>query len=235
VWARAGSLGPTFADRLRQGDPRHFTPILPGAITAAADTYDGGELSTTPSAVRSGYPVAVPTIDADVRLRPWRASDLPLLERILGDPAMTAYLGGPESHGELRQLNAEYAAVSPAEGQVFVILADAESAGSVGFWRLDWQGATFWEIGCSVLPEYQGHGIGRRGLMLAAGLAQAAAPGREIHAFPSIDNAPSNAMCRRAGFTLAGQADYEYPAGNPMRVNDWVLPHRLSLATEDDP
>jgi RimJ/RimL family protein N-acetyltransferase len=175
--------------------------------------------------------VAVPTTDGDVRLRPWRDSDLPLLERLLGDPAMTVYLGGPEPSAELRRLNQEYATVSPAEGQVFVILADAEPAGSVGFWRLDWQGTTFWEVGCSVLLEYQGRGIGRRGLMLAAELAQASAPDREIHAYPSIDNAPSNAMCRRAGFMLAGQADYGHSAGNPMRVNDWMIPAGRAVAS----
>jgi RimJ/RimL family protein N-acetyltransferase len=171
----------------------------------------------------------------DVRLRPWEPGDLALLERLLGDPAMTVHLGGPDEPDELRRLNDEYAAVSPADGQMFVILADAEPAGSVGYWLLDWRGASVWELGCSVLPEFQGRGIGRRGLVLAAEHAQAAAPDRAIHAYPTVDNAPSNAMCRRAGFALLGQADYESPAGHLMRVNEWVLSAGQSPATEPKP
>ena len=38
---------------------------------------------------------------ADVRLDPWGEGDLPLLRRILGDPAMTEHLGGPESEERL--------------------------------------------------------------------------------------------------------------------------------------
>jgi len=32
-----------------------------------------------------------------ISLRPWAEQDLPLLERLMGDPAMTEYLGGPET------------------------------------------------------------------------------------------------------------------------------------------
>ena len=47
-----------------------------------------------------------------------------------------------------------------------------------------------------------------------------------MHAYPSVDNAPSNAICRRLGFRLAGAVDVEYPPGTTMRCNDW----RLDLA-----
>jgi RimJ/RimL family protein N-acetyltransferase len=176
--------------------------------------------------------VTVPSTDSDVALRPWATGDLPLLERLLGDPAMTVHLGGPESPAKLRRRNQSYAAVNPAEGQMFVILAGDEPAGSVGYWLLDWQGVTVWETGCSVLPEFQGRGIGRRGLELAAECARTAAPHRPIHAYPSVENAASNAMCRSAGFTLLGEADFEYPAGHPMRVNDWMLPARWTPAND---
>ena len=166
----------------------------------------------------------MPATDLDVRLRPWKPGDLTLLERLLGDPAMTVHLGGPESPEKLRRRNQAYAVVNPAEGQMFVILAGDEPAGSVGYWLLDWEGVTVWETGCSVLPEFQGRGIGSRGLRLAVELAREAAPHRAIHAYPSVDNTSSNAMCRSAGLTLVGEADFEYPVGHPMRVNDWMLP-----------
>jgi RimJ/RimL family protein N-acetyltransferase len=43
-----------------------------------------------------------------------------------------------------------------------------------------------------------------------------------VHAFPSVDNAPSNAICRKLGFTLLdGAIEFEYPPGNLLRCNDW--------------
>ncbi|TMB48366.1 MAG: GNAT family N-acetyltransferase, partial [Chloroflexi bacterium] len=34
-------------------------------------------------------------------LRDWEEGDLPLLEASMGDPEMTRYLGGPESHEQI--------------------------------------------------------------------------------------------------------------------------------------
>jgi len=42
-----------------------------------------------------------------------------------------------------------------------------------------------------------------------------------VHACPSIDNSPSNAICRRLGFELMGDYEFEYPKGHFMRCNDW--------------
>jgi hypothetical protein len=42
-------------------------------------------------------------------------------------------------------------------------------------------------------------------------------------AFPSIANAPSNAICRKLGFTLIEECEFEYPKGSFMRCNDWRL------------
>jgi RimJ/RimL family protein N-acetyltransferase len=44
-----------------------------------------------------------------------------------------------------------------------------------------------------------------------------------LHAFPSVDNAPSNAICRKLGFTLLGECELEYPPGRVMRCSDWRL------------
>ncbi len=37
---------------------------------------------------------------ATVTLEPWGSGDLPLLERLMGDPRMTKHLGGPGEPGE---------------------------------------------------------------------------------------------------------------------------------------
>ena len=56
---------------------------------------------------------------------------------------------------------------------------------------------------------------------------------RSLHAFPSVGNAASNALCHRLGFTLRGPCDFEYPAGSGllMRSND----RRLDLARPSRP
>jgi len=44
-----------------------------------------------------------------------------------------------------------------------------------------------------------------------------------MHAFPAADHPASNAVCRKAGFTLCGETGFEYPPGTIMRCNDWRL------------
>jgi hypothetical protein len=48
---------------------------------------------------------------------------------------------------------------------------------------------------------------------------------RFIHAFPSIENAASNAICRKVGFTLHREVEFEdrQSPENFLRFNDWYL------------
>jgi hypothetical protein len=69
-----------------------------------------------------------------------------------------------------------------------------------------------------------------RGGVMAAGqaiaLARAERWHRFLHAFRSVDDAPSNVMCRKLGFTLLEECVFEYPPGNFMQVNDWAIDFR---------
>ena len=40
---------------------------------------------------------------------------------------------------------------------------------------------------------------------------------------PSVDNAPSNAICRKLGFELLEACEFEFPKGHFMTCNDWRL------------
>jgi RimJ/RimL family protein N-acetyltransferase len=155
-----------------------------------------------------------------VRLEPWGKGDLPLLERLLGDPAMTEHLGGPESPEQLAARQARY---ELPESRMFKIVDDAsgEAVGSVGYWERTWRGEDVLEIGWSVLREFQGRGLAGLATAQAIGLARAERARRYMHAFPAVDNGPSNAICRKLGFTLLGEDDFEYPPGTLMRCNDW--------------
>ena len=44
-----------------------------------------------------------------------------------------------------------------------------------------------------------------------------------MHAFPSVENPASNAICRKLGFTLVEECQVEYPPGKSMTVNVWRL------------
>lgn len=161
-----------------------------------------------------------------VRIEPWGAGDLPLLEKLMGDPAMMVYLGGPESHEKILDRQARYEALTdPRETQMFKIVYEptGEGVGSVGYWEHDWRGEQVYEIGWSVLPAFQGRGIAAAATALAIEKVRLVGKHRHLHAFPSVENPPSNALCRKLGFTLLGACEFEYPPGHVMQCNDWRL------------
>lgn len=159
---------------------------------------------------------------ARVRLEPWGPGDIWLLERLLGDPAMMEHLGGPESPEKIAERQARYE--KPGSKQFKIVAEErGEPVGYVGYWEREWRGDQVYEIGWSVLPEFQGRGIAAAGTGKAIELAQAEREHRFLHAYPSTDNGPSNAICRKLGFTLLGANDFEYPKGSWMRCNDWQL------------
>jgi len=161
--------------------------------------------------------------DTGLRLEPWDERG-PEFERRANTPDMTAYLGGPESDEAIvarHQRILDNAA--GGTGRMFLILVPgaADPVGSVGYWDKLWRDDTVYEMGWKVLPAFQ-----RRGLAVAAtvaAIALAGADGRRkwAHAYPKVDNAPSNAVCRKAGFELLGEVDFEYPKGNPIVCHDW--------------
>ena len=160
-----------------------------------------------------------------VRLEPWGDGDLPLVQQLMGDPAMTEHLGGPESPEKLvdRQRRYEQLAASGRGSMLKIVDEAGSAAGSVGYWEKDWRGGQIWEIGWMVLPAFQGRGLAGRATEQAIALARADGRHRFLHAFPSVDNAPSNAICRKLGFLLLGECDFEFPRGHWMRCNDWQL------------
>jgi RimJ/RimL family protein N-acetyltransferase len=162
----------------------------------------------------------------NVNLRLWSDGDYPLLERLMGDPAMTVYLGGPEPLEQVRKRHERYCQISGSgKGRMFVIVVEPGelAAGSVGYWETEWQGQPIWETGWSVLPEFQDKGIATKATIAAVEQARAEGKHRFIHAFPSVDNGASNAICRKVGFTLQAEVEFEYwrEPGKFMRCNDW--------------
>ena len=163
------------------------------------------------------------SVSAGVRLEPWGEGDYPLVERVMGDPRMTEHLGGPETPEKLRDRHDRYVRIAgTGTGRMFKIVVESgEAAGSVGYWEREWRNETVYETGWSVLPEFQGQGLAVTATRLAMEAATAERKHRWMHAYPKVENAASNAICRKLGFELLGAHDFEYPPGNPIVCNDW--------------
>jgi RimJ/RimL family protein N-acetyltransferase len=156
-----------------------------------------------------------------IRLEPWRPGDLPLLDRLLGDPAMMAHLGGPQPPAKIAERQTRYEQ-DPRQLRI-VDEATGEGIGWVGYWEREWRDMDVYEIGWSVLPGFQGRGIASQATRGALDAARADGDRRYVHAYPSVENAPSNGVCRKVGFELLGPLDFEWPpdSGTMMRCNDW--------------
>jgi len=160
-----------------------------------------------------------------IELRPWSEEDLQLLTQ-LNAPAMTRYLGGPESEERVLRRHNRYLhdAASPVPRIFKIVLEPSHvSAGNVLYWEKSWRGEPIWECGWGVLPEYQGQGIAGQAVHLLLDKARSERLHQFMHAFPSVVNTPSNALCRKLGFSLIEECDFEYPPGQVMRCNDWRL------------
>src|SRR5687767_11582318 len=160
----------------------------------------------------------------DVVLRPWADEDLSLLEKLMSDPDMMAYLGGPETPEQIRKRHQRYLQL-PETDHMFVILwgPKSEVVGSIGYWQKNWRDQLVYEMGWFVLPEYQGQGIATKAGEAVIERARQERRHQFMHAFPSVSNTASNAICRKLGFTLIEECQFEYPPGNFMQCNDWRL------------
>jgi RimJ/RimL family protein N-acetyltransferase len=167
-------------------------------------------------------------VSVAVTLEPWDSGDLPLLERLMGDPRMTEHLGGPESPDQLRDRQARYECLEGADRMFKIVeVASGAGVGSVGFWTKQWREEQIYEIGWGVVPEFQGRGIAVAATGKAVEIAKRDMAHRFMHAFPNIENAASNAICRKLGFELLEACEFEFPKGQFMTCNDW----RLDLRT----
>ncbi|MDQ6820287.1 MAG: GNAT family N-acetyltransferase [Actinomycetota bacterium] len=165
-----------------------------------------------------------------IRLEPWGRDDLELLRECVGDPAMMEHLGGPESEQKILERQQRYE--PPGSGQFKIVDQRSEAGvGWVGYWDRDSPGEQVYEVGWAVIPEFQGRGIARAATRELLELARREGGRRYVHAYPSVSNRPSNALCQALGFELLGESEFEYPPGTPMRCNDW----RFDLVVDPEP
>lgn len=167
------------------------------------------------------------TVPVTVALRPWSNEDLPLLQRLMGDPAKTGHLGGPETPDQIRARHERYVRTRETnrQGPIYAITIgpNAQAVGSIGYWQRMWQGQQLWEIRWSILPEFQGQGIVVKAIGLLVDHARKVGRARFLHAFPAADNEWANGICRESGFELLGEVEFAVGEGRNRRRNDWRL------------
>ena len=161
-----------------------------------------------------------------MELRDITPDDLPLYESMYCDPSMMGHLGGAwpkeRAPGKLRQ-NLEV--VEAGTAWVFKVIPDdgsSQAAGSVCIWEHDWRGEPINEIGWMILPPFQGRGLATQAVRAILEKARTKRRWHIIHAFPATANAPSNAVCRKAGFTLIEECELAWD-GHDIRCNHWLL------------
>ncbi|WP_189919246.1 GNAT family N-acetyltransferase [Kitasatospora xanthocidica] len=155
-----------------------------------------------------------------LRLESWSEAGLEILHR-QNTPEMTEHLGGPETEQAIADRHQRYLRL--AGGEMLIVRLGDEAIGSVGYWEREWGGEDVYETGYGILPEFGGHGYAAEALRLAAERAAVRGARRHLHAFPHVDHAASNAVCRKAGFELVGKVSFEYPKGTWLQSNDWRL------------
>jgi RimJ/RimL family protein N-acetyltransferase len=168
-----------------------------------------------------------------VHIEPWGPNGLALLEK-LNAPAMTRYLGGPESPEKLAERQQRYELLAPPRGRAFQIVEEVggDSVGAVVYWSRKWREEEVLEIGWAVLPDVQGRGIAATAVAQAIASARAEGRNRFLLAFPAVGNAASNALCGKLGFEQLGEHDFEYPKGHFTRCNEWRLDLEVSPARQ---
>lgn len=160
---------------------------------------------------------------SDIELRLWSEHDAALLRRG-NTPEMTVHIGGPETEAQVAARHERYLRLlAEGEARPFVIVDGAEPVGAICFWKTTWRDHDVLEAGWFIVPEVQGRGVGSAALALTINEARDFADGRTLLvAFPDQANGPSNALCRKAGFTLTGQRTEDF-RGAMLNMNEWVL------------
>ena len=136
-----------------------------------------------------------------------------------------AQLGGPNTLELARAAHERRVAGDERDENWWLVMVPepgSPGVGSIGLWPSTWADEPISETGWMVLPDHQGKGYASAALGLL--LERARADGRwgDIHAFPGVDNAPSNALCRKFGFEQIETVEVDYNE-RILRCNHWVL------------
>jgi RimJ/RimL family protein N-acetyltransferase len=149
-----------------------------------------------------------PLSDERVLLRPWAEADLPAAAEGARDPLVPRFTRVPEnqSDAELRAWVETHGAALETGEALWLAIADADTdafLGSTGLMRFDWEESRS-EIGYWVAPLARGDGVATRTVRLLARWALLDLGLGRLSLHADTDNAASQRVADRAGFTREG-------------------------------
>ncbi|MCB0127884.1 MAG: GNAT family N-acetyltransferase [Caldilineaceae bacterium] len=160
-----------------------------------------------------------------MRIVPITADDEDLAIRLECDPVMMRHIGGPRPEADVRASHKRrLGLMEKGVAHMYKIVADEshEALGTIGIWKIDWEGPNSYEMGWFVLPEHQGMGVATEAARMVISQARSNPEVCFIHAYPAVNNAPSNAIARKIGMENQGEFDNEGFAG-VLRCNNWRI------------
>ena len=155
-----------------------------------------------------------------MQLATYTDADFALTEALETDPEVMRELGGPIDPAKLPAIHRRR--LGDPWWFKIVDTAGGPALGTIGVWETRHGADELHETGWMVLPAHQGRGVASAALTLLIARVKAEPRFPSMHAFPPVTNAPSNALCRKFGFTLLGQEDFVY-SGRTLRCNHWRL------------
>lgn len=151
-------------------------------------------------------------------------ADHALTRELESNPEVMRELGGPHSLEAIAATHKRRATELGDDDWWLKIVPEpgGDAAGTIGVWKSEHDGEEIHEVGWMVLPRFQGQGIASRALELLIERMREHGGFGAVHAFPAVTNGPSNALCRKFGFTNLGEVEVVY-AGRKATSNDWLL------------
>ncbi len=149
---------------------------------------------------------AEPLVDGPTALRPWRDSDDAAIAAACRDPEIVRWTNVPPNYTDrdarLFLLERWDAMHSGARAPFAIVAAGAldRLLGSVSLMRFDWRHARG-EVGYWLAPGARGEGHATRAVGLIACWGMTALGLQRIDLVADVDNAPSQQVALRAGFT----------------------------------
>lgn len=156
-------------------------------------------------------------------LEPLAKDDLTFMSELESNPVVMKELGGPLPPEAMRaKLEKRAALLAAGKAVIWKILDEGRPAGIVCLWDSEHDGETMSEVGWMLKPEFHGRGLATKAARALIEHARRDPRWGALHAFTGVANAPSNAICRKLGFTLVGERKLEY-SGRLLRSNHWRL------------
>jgi RimJ/RimL family protein N-acetyltransferase len=155
----------------------------------------------------------------DIVLRPWLVADIPALCAALADPDIAAWSSLPQPFGRAEAqafIDESRLMWRDGSGAAFaVVSADSGTlVGAVSRYGPDGHHAS---IGCWVVPDARGRGIGTRALQAVADRTFETTATIRLEAFIIVGNDGSERMAQRAGFEREGVLRaFEIVDGRPV-------------------